>query len=608
MTQVSKTRSEIPVQYTWDIDSVFPTAADWEAAIVQLNNQLPELAGYQGKLSEAPAVLADFLQKLEEMQQTMGKIYVYAGLNYSVDTENQEAAARNDRARGLISRALAAVAFAEPELLQIGFDRLRQWLQTEERLGIYAHYLDQLEKRQAHVRSAEVEQVLGMVQDPLGTAVSSHSVLANTDLKFAPAVDSEGEPYEITQGTIGSLLTMPDREVRRTAYYNYADAHLAFKNTMANSLAAGIKRDVFFARVRQYQNSLAAALRSTHIPTEVFHNLINTFKANLPTWHRYWAIRRQALGLQTLHPYDVAAPLSRKPPVVPYETAVAWIVAGMQPLGDDYVSILQRGCLEERWVDVYANKGKRMGAFSSGVKGTRPFIMMSYSDNLSGLSTLAHELGHSLHSYFTWQNQPIQAYARYGLFVAEVASNFNQAMVRAHLLATHDDPEFQIAVIEEAMGNFHRYFFIMPTLARFELEIHERAERGEALTADSLMGLMADLFAEGYGQEVVLDRERMGIVWAQFHTHLYSNFYVYQYATGISAAHALADIVLAGRPGAVENYRAFLKAGGSVYPLDALKAAGVDMTSPQAVETTFNVLSGYVDRLEALIGQRTMGV
>lgn len=604
MAQVTKLRSEIPVQYTWDTDSIFPSAADWEAAIGELGTQLAELGGYHGRLHESPTTLADFMEKLETMQANLGKIFVYAGLNYSVDTNNQEWAARQDRARGLMSRAMATVAFAEPELLQIGFDTLRQWLTAEERLTDYAHYLDRLEKRQAHVRSAEVEQLLGMVQDPLGTANSTHSVLANADLKFRPATDSQGESYDITQGSIGSLTTHADRDVRRTAWENYADAHLAFKNTMANAQAGGVKRDVFFARARRYENSLEAALSNTFIPPAVFHNLINTFKANLPTWHRYWAIRRRALGYDELHPYDVKAPLSRQSPVVPYETAVNWIAAGMQPLGDEYVSVLRRGCLEERWVDVYPNQGKRMGAFSAGVPGTRPFIMMSYSDDLFGLSTLAHELGHSLHSYYTWQNQKILAYARYGLFVAEVASNFNQAMVRAHLLATQPDPEFQIAVIEEAMANFHRYFFIMPTLARFELEIHERVERGEALTADSLIDLMADLFAEGFGDEVVMDRERVGITWAEFHTHLYSNFYVYQYATGISAAHALADSILAGKPGAANNYFSFLKAGGSVYPLDALQLAGVDMTMPTAVETTFGVLAGYVDRLEQLIAAR----
>jgi oligoendopeptidase F len=353
-------------------------------------------------------------------------------------------------------------------------------------------------------------------------------------------------------------------------------------------------------RVRGYGSSLEAALSPNFIPVAVFHNLIDTFKKNLPTWHRYWRIRRQALGYDTLHEYDVKAPLTQNPPKLSYETAVDWIAQGMAPLGKEYVTALRNGALEQRWVDVYPNQGKRMGAFSSGQQGTHPFIMMSFTDDLFSLSTLAHELGHSLHSYFTWQTQP-SVYSRYGLFVAETASNFNQALTRAHLFEMNDDPNFHIAVIEEAMANFHRYFFIMPTLARFELEIHQRMERGQALNADSLIELLADLFREGYGDEVVFDRDRMGITWAQFHTHMYSNFYVYQYATGISAAHALARNILEEKAGAVDNYLAFLKAGGSLYPLDALKLAGVDMTSPEPVETTFAVLSQIVDRLEQLV-------
>jgi oligoendopeptidase F len=293
--------------------------------------------------------------------------------------------------------------------------------------------------------------------------------------------------------------------------------------------------------------------------------------------------------------------LTANPPTLSYETAVDWIAQGMTPLGKEYTSILRNGALEERWVDVYPNQGKRMGAFSSGLKGTHPFIMMSFTDDLFSLSTLAHELGHSLHSYYTWQKQPL-VYSNYGLFVAEVASNFNQALVRAHLFESNSDPNFHIAVIEEAMANFHRYFFIMPTLARFELELHQRVERGQPLNADIMNNLLADFFQEGYGDEVVFDRERTGITWAQFHSHLYANFYVYQYATGISAAHALAHDILQEKPGAVDNYLAFLKAGGSMYPMDALKLAGVDMTSPEPVETAFAVLAQIVDRLEQLVG------
>src|SRR5690606_4985440 len=252
------------------------------------------------------------------------------------------------------------------------------------------------------------------------------------------------------------------------------------------------------------------------------------------------------------------------------------------PLGEEYVSILRSGALQERWVDIYPNKGKRLGAFSYGGPGTHPFIMMSYNDDVFSLSTLAHELGHSLHSYFSWRTQPV-IYGRYTLFAAEVASNFNQALVRDYLLRTKTDRDFQVAVIEEAMSNFHRYFFIMPTLARFELELHERVERGQPLTSGAMIELMADLFAEGYGDDLEMDRERTGITWAEFSTHMYSNFYVYQYATGISGANALASGILAGNVGAVERYLEFLHAGGALYPLDALQRAGVDLSSPEPV-------------------------
>jgi oligoendopeptidase F len=304
-----------------------------------------------------------------------------------------------------------------------------------------------------------------------------------------------------------------------------------------------------------------------------------------------------------MHAYDERAPITRDHPRVPFPQAVEWIATGMAPLGDEYVSVLRRGVLEQRWVDIYPNLGKQSGAFSMGAPGTHPFILMSYSDDLWSLSTLAHELGHSMHSYYAWNHQPI-IYARYPLFLAEVASNFNQAMVRAHLFKAETHREFQIALIEEAMSNFHRYFFVMPTLARFELETHTRVERGQALTARDLIALMTELFLEGYGGEVEVDPERVGITWATFHTHLYSNFYVYQYATGISAAHALAAGVLEDASGAAGRYLEFLKSGGSNYPLETLQQAGVDMATPEPIEQTFEVLSRYVDRLESLLTDR----
>jgi len=279
---------------------------------------------------------------------------------------------------------------------------------------------------------------------------------------------------------------------------------------------------------------------------------------------------------------------------------VELVSEGLQPLGQEYVSTMRRGLLEERWVDVYPSRGKRAGAFSTGMPGTYPYVLLNYTDDLESLSTLAHELGHSMHSHYTWESQPY-IYCDYSIFVAEVASNTNQALVRDHLFRTVPDRDLQISLIEEAMSNFHRYLFLMPTLARFELEIHERVERGEALTAEGMSALMADLFGEAYGGEVVMDAARVGITWAQFPTHLYANFYVYQYTTGIAAARALAEGMLAGEDGAVERYLAFLRAGSSLYPLDALRLAGVDMTSPEPIERAYAYVGELTDRLERLL-------
>ncbi|HSH05319.1 MAG TPA: oligoendopeptidase F [Anaerolineae bacterium] len=603
MSQTVPTRDEIDIQYTWDVDSIFPTITAWQNACQQLKDSFPQLKTYQGRLHEGPDIWAEWQTISEKAINLAEKIFVYAHSAYSVNTKDQDAAARFGQARTLYGQTGATISFAEPELLSIGLDTLRQWVKQNDKLAHYDQYLNQLEKRQPYIRSAEVEEILGLAQDAFSTATSTHGVLANSELHPTPATDADGNTYQITQGNIDSLITHPDRDVRRTAWQNYADAHLNFKSTMANLLITGVKQNVFKHRVRGYPSSVAAALESNFIPVEVFHNLIATFKKHLPTWHRYWRIRRQALGYDKLHVYDIKAPLGPMP-TIKYTQAVDMIAAGMAPLGAEYVSILKKGSLDNRWVDIYPNQGKRMGAFSSGVHGTHPFILMSYTDDLFSLSTLAHELGHSLHSYYTWQTQPY-IYADYTLFAAEVASNFNQALVRAHLLETNDDPQFQIAVIEEAMSNFHRYFFLMPTLARFELAIHETVEQGGALNADSLTNMLADLFKEGYGDEVEFDKDRIGITWAIFHTHLYSNFYVYQYATGIAGAHALAKRILDGEPGAVDDYLGFLKAGNAHFPLDALKQAGVDLTTPDPVEAGFATLSAMIDKLEELVAQRT---
>ncbi len=595
-------RADVPREQRWNAESVFATPGAWDEAFDEVTKRLEQAQTFKGRLTENPDTLADWFAYSEGVVATLGKLRVYAGMAYNSDSLDKDASTRNDRVRGLGAAVATTFAFAQPELLAGGVDKLLQWADEEPRLQAYKHYFERLERAAQHVRSEEVEELLGALQGPFSTATSAHGVLANTDLVFEDAVDAEGQSYTITQGNIGRLLGSGDRDLRQSAYEHYADAHLATKNTMATILSAGIQQNVFLARARRYDSALQAALEPENLPVTVFYSLLETFQKNLPVWHRYFAAKRKLLGLDGFHPYDTFAPLTQNPPEVPFEQSVEWLAEALAPLGDEYVTTMKKGALEQRWVDRSVNKGKRMGAFSSGVQGTYPFIMMSYSDDVFGMSTLAHELGHSLHSYLTFKAQP-QVYSRYSLFVAEVASNFNQAVLRDYLFKQNDDRDFQLALVEEAFANFYRYFFIMPTLARFELEVHERVARGEALSADGLVELMSNLFQEGYGDEVVMDepveRERVGSTWAQFHTHLYARFYVYQYATGISGAHALAQGITAGEDGAA-RYLEFLKAGGSLYPLDALKNAGVDLSSPEPVEATFKVLESLVERLETL--------
>ncbi len=595
-------RSKVNKKYTWNAESVFKTKKEWEAEVKSILADLPNIKKYEGRLGESAETLVEALDSVENLMKRMMHVFVYAGFSYNVDTTNQNSAAMYGKAQGVYGQVAGTIAFINPELLQIGEAKLDEWMGQNPKLAIQRHNMKNLFRKQAHVRSGEVEEILGMVGDPLGGAGNSSSMLTNADFKFAPAKDSKGKKVDVTQGNFHTaLMEHPDRKVRQSAFESYMDKHLEFKNTLATNLTTSIKANVFYSQVRKHEDSLSASLFDNNIPVDVFHNLINTFKKNLPVWHRYFEIRRKALKLKEINYYDMWAPIAKKKTKVSYEKAVELICDSLAPLGKEYTETIRRGCLKDRWVDVYPNQGKSNGAFSWGASGTYPFIMMSYTDEVGSMSTLAHELGHSMHSYLTWKNQPL-AYSDYSLFVAEVASNFNQAMMRGHLLKTITDKNFLISLIEEAVGgNFFRYFFQMPTLARFELETHQRVERGESLTADSMMELMADLFTEGFGPKVKVDRPRVGMVWSTF-GHLFSDYYVYAYATGISGAHALSGRILRNEPNAVEDYLGFLKSGSSVYPLDVLKKAGVNLTTPKAVEETFAVMEGYIDRLEELVG------
>ena len=598
MSKTIRTRTEIPAKYKWNAASVFASDEAWNAAADELLVKLNELTKLAGKVGESATAMADALDARYALFEDAGKVIVYAVIAQAVDNADDSGNRMLGEMQSVVGQAFAGVSFIEPELLQIDAETLAEWRKTEPRLKVYDQFFDDLLRQQAHVRSAEVEEVFGLAQDSLAGLYTTMNVMTNSEMKYPNALTTDGKELTVTQGTLDEILASPDREARRTAWEGFRDTHLAFKNSLASNLVNSVKANVFAQRVRKYPSTLAGSLFSNNVPEQVFHNLIETTRKYLPVWHKYWRVRREALRQNDLREYDIWAPLTKERVKIPYEQAVEWICEGLAPMGNEYVSTARRGLLEQGWVDVYPNLNKSGAQFSSGSKGTYPFIVMLYDETIFGLSTLAHELGHSMHSYLTWKHQPM-VYASYSLFVAEVASNFNQALVRAHLLKTNLDPQFQISVIEEAFSNFHRYFFIMPMLAQFELEIHKRAERGQGITADDMNVLMADLFAEGYGTEMQFDRDRTGVTWATF-GHLYQDYYVFQYATGISGAHALSHRILSGVPNAAKDYLKALSAGNSIYPLDTLKLAGVDMSTPEPVERTFEILSQMVDKLEEL--------
>ncbi|MVN86167.1 oligoendopeptidase F [Deinococcus sp. HMF7620] len=591
-------RADAPREQTWDTEALFTTTDAWMAEAGALPAAIDALAEYAGQLN-TPAGLLAYLKAADEVELRLTRLVSYAGMGASVDGRDAEAAARRDQAVSLTSRLSSVTAFYRPEVLALDEATLKGWL-TQPDFAEQRVRLERIVRGRPHVRSAEVEALLGAVQAPFAAERGIHPALANMDLRFGTAGGTT-----ITQGNVDRLTAHPDREVRREAWEHYADAHLAAQHSQAAMYAANVRQNVFLARARHYPDSITASLSPDRIPTAVVTTLLETYRANTPVWQRYWKVRRAWLGLDTLREYDVKAALV-PPRAVSYEQAVDWIVAGMAPLGDEYVREMRAGLTTERWVDYVENEGKRQGAYSNGGGRVKPFIFMTWNGTMNSYSTLAHEIGHSMHSLLS-QREHAYSVPRYTLFHAEVASNFDQAMVRQHLLQqarAEGDTTFEVQIIEEALSNFHRYFFIMPTLAAFELEAYRRIEGGGTLSAPDLNTLTADLLAEGYGDGVTMDRERSGILWAQFSTHLYANFYAYQYATGISAAHQILEQFAADPEAARERYLRFLKSGGSLDPIDALKEAGVDMLSPEPVQATFRTLEGYVARLEELLAQR----
>ena len=598
MAKTLPTRKDVPVEYTWRLEDIFATDEQWEQEFQQIQALLPKFSEYKGRLGESAQMLYEALQYRDHVFMRLGKLYAYAHMRHDEDTANSLYQGLETRAEGLYAEAGQATAFIVPEILAMDEDVLRTFLQQYEPLRLYAHELDEMNRQRPHVLSEKEEALLAQAAEVMNASSNTFGALNNADLRFPTITDENGEEVEVTHGRYTRFLESEDRRVRRDAFKAVYDTYRKYENTFASTLSGAVKRNNFFARVRNYRSAREAALSKNQIPETVYDNLIETIHRYLPLLHRYVQLRKRVLGLDELHMYDLYTPLVKQVDMkVTYEEAKNILLKGLTPLGDEYISIVKEG-FDNRWVDVQETRGKRSGAYSSGSYGTNPYILMNWQDNVNNLFTLAHEFGHSVHSYYTRKYQPYP-YGNYSIFVAEVASTCNEALLNDYLLKTIDDEKKKLYLLNHYLETFRGTVFRQTMFAEFEHMIHQMTQNGEALTAKVLTEKYYELNKTYFGDGVVIDEE-IGLEWARI-PHFYYNYYVYQYATGFSAATALSKQILEEGAPAVERYIEFLKAGSSDYPIEVLKKAGVDMTSPEPIEQACQVFEQKLQELEQLL-------
>jgi len=594
------TRNEVPVEDTWRLEDIFASDEQWDTEYNAIKEMLPKANEYKGKLGESADLLWEALQYQDEVMKRLGKLYTYAHMRYDQDTTNGFYQGMDDRAKNLYTQVSSAFAYVVPELLSIDEEKLNQFLAEKEELRLYEHAFDEINLQRPHVLDADQEALLAEASEVLGAASNTFSMLNNADLQFPVIKDENGEEVEVTHGRYIRFLESSDRRVRKDAFKAVYSTYGKFRNTFASTLSSQVKKDNFQARVRKYDSARQAALAANNIPESVYDNLVNTINKNLHLLHRYVKLRKKVLGVDELHMYDLYTPLVKDIKMeVTYNEAKDLVLKGLEPLGEDYLNVLKEG-FDNRWVDVHENKGKRSGAYSSGSYGTNPYILMNWQDNVNNLFTLAHEFGHSVHSYYTRKTQPFP-YGNYSIFVAEVASTCNEALLNDYLLKTIDDDKKRLYLLNHYLEGFRGTVFRQTMFAEFEYEIHKRAQNGEALTADLLTDIYYGLNKKYFGNDIVVDEE-IGLEWARI-PHFYYNFYVYQYSTGFSAATALSKQILEEGKPAVDRYIEFLKAGSSDYPINVLKKAGVDMTSATPIEEACKVFEEKLMEMEQLLAE-----
>lgn len=593
-------REELSENLTWDLTKIFANDQEFDEKYQELSEELTQAEKYKGTLANGATAFLNALEFVLDVYRKIEVLYVYAHLKNDQDTANTTYQALHSRAGSLMAKVGESVSWLEPEVLQLSDETIWSYFEEEPKLEIYRHFVQQMVDNRAHVLSADQEALLAGAGEIFGASSSTFSVLNNADLVFPTITGENGEKIQLSHGVYGQLLESTDRSVREAAFKGLYEVYEQFRNTFASTLSAHIKGYNFKAKARHYHSAREASLSNNHVPESVYDTLVEVVNKHLPLLHRYMELRKRLLNVEELHMYDLYTPVLGEAPIkFSYEDARAKALEALQPMGEEYMAVVEEA-FADRWIDVVENKGKRSGAYSSGSYDTKPYILLNWHDTLDQLFTLVHEMGHSVHSFFTRSNQPY-VYGDYSIFLAEIASTTNENILTEYLLETETDPRVRAYVLNHYLDGFKGTIFRQTQFAEFEHFMYVEDAKGVPLTSEYLSESYGKLNAKYYGPAVEEDPE-IKYEWSRI-PHFYYNYYVFQYATGFSAASALAKKIWAKEPEALGNYLAYLKAGNSDYPVEVMKKAGVDMTQAAYIEDAMAMFEKRLNELEELIDE-----
>lgn len=591
-------RSEVKEEFTWKLSDMYADIAAWEADIKTIQDIAAGLVQKEGQVTASAGNLLETLEQFAAMWQKLDLAFNYAARLSDQDTSNTTHQAMLQKLFGIDADISSRLAFLEPEILNTDQETLEAYYTSLPALELYRKYIEEIQRLKAHSLSTELEKLLAMTSEMGNNPSQTYSIFNNADLKFPEMVDEDGETVRITHGRFIGLLESSDRRVRKEAFEKLYQTYKQFENTLASTYSGQVKQLIFYAKARNYQSTLEAAVNANNVSPKVYENLVQTIDANLDKLHRYVRLRRRLLGVDELHMYDIYTPMiadaARK---ISYEEAKETVLKALAPLGEDYLKLIREG-FDNRWIDVYENEGKRSGAYSAGCYSTHPYVLLNYNDSLDNMFTLAHEMGHAIHSYLSNAGQPY-IYSRYKIFVAEVASTCNEILLMEYLLKHTTDKKERAYLLNHYLDSFKGTVYRQTMFAEYEMKTNALAEAGESLTAEVLDKIYYDLNCKYYGPDMVSDPE-IAVEWARI-PHFYYNFYVYQYATGFSCAVAIARNILKNGAPAVAKYKEFLSGGCSKAPVELLKIAGVDLETPKPIQDALDVFGEILDELESLV-------